>query len=67
MRAARRFGFIPEGVWRGAIVVKGEPMDIAWYSILEDEWDLRREAIKAWLKIDNFGPDGAALRSLSTP
>ncbi|RTZ43231.1 N-acetyltransferase [Candidimonas sp. SYP-B2681] len=66
MRAARRYGFIPEGIWRRAIVVKGQPMDIAWYSILEDEWDLRREAIKAWLKFDNFGPDGAALRALST-
>ncbi len=66
MRAACRYGFIPEGVWRSAIVVKGEPMDIAWFSLLEGEWELRREAIKTWLKIDNFTSEGAALRALST-
>ena len=64
-QAARRYGFTPEGVWRRAIVVKGEPMDVAWFSLLKEEWTIRREAIKSWLKAENFSADGATLRSLT--
>jgi len=67
MQAARRYGFLPEGVWRNAVVVKGHTMDIAWFSLLRNEWDSRREAINAWLNVDNFAPDGTALQALSRP
>jgi RimJ/RimL family protein N-acetyltransferase len=65
IRAARRYGFIPEGVWREAVVVRGMAMDIAWFSLLKKEWDFRREAILAWLRVDNFAPDGTALQALA--
>ena len=58
--AAARLGFVPEGVLRANMVVKGRRRDTAMFSILEDEWPERRDAIAAWLDDSNFGPDGAA-------
>jgi len=57
--AAARLGFVPEGVLRANVVVKGRRRDTAMFSILEDEWPARRDAIAAWLDDANFGPDGA--------
>ena len=37
-RAAERFGMTAEGVFRQAMVVKGENRDTAWYSMLDKEW-----------------------------
>lgn len=64
VRAAQRLGFVPEGVWRQAVVVKGHVMDISWFSMLKNEWDGRRVAIEAWLRTDNFASDGSAFKSL---
>lgn len=64
LRAAGRYGFRQEGVWRRAAIVKGAPRDVAWHSILDDEWPLHREAIEAWLSEDNFLPDGRPRASL---
>jgi RimJ/RimL family protein N-acetyltransferase len=63
-RAAERYGFRPEGVWRAGAVVKGWQRDVAWFAMLSDEWPARRAALEAWLADDNFGPDGRALRPL---
>jgi RimJ/RimL family protein N-acetyltransferase len=57
--AAARLGFVPEGVLRANVVVKGRQRDTAMFSILADEWPARRDAIAAWLDDANFGPDGA--------
>ena len=62
--AAARLGFVPEGVLRANVVVKGRRRDTAMFSILEDEWPARRDAIAAWLDDANFGPDGAPRESL---
>ena len=62
--AAARLGFVPEGVLRANMVVKGRQRDTAMFSILAEEWPDRREAIAAWLDDSNFGPDGAPRRSL---
>lgn len=64
LRAAGRYGFRTEGVWRCAAIVKGVPRDVAWHSILDDEWPLHRQAIEAWLSDDNFLPDGRPRLSL---
>ncbi|TIP19079.1 MAG: GNAT family N-acetyltransferase, partial [Mesorhizobium sp.] len=37
-RAAERFGFKFEGIFRQHLVVKGENRDTAWYSIIDKEW-----------------------------
>lgn len=64
-RAARRYGFEPEGVWRAAVTIKGQQHDVAWHSMLADEWPQHKAALKAWLSDGNFRPDGSAQRSLN--
>jgi len=64
-RAAERFGFTFEGVFRQHMVVKDRNRDTAWYSITDGEWPSRRAAYEAWLSPDNFDPDGRQRRSLS--
>jgi len=46
-RAALRFGFTFEGVFRQHMVVKGRSRATAWFSILDTEWPKRREAFEA--------------------
>ena len=64
-RAAERFGFTFEGVFRQHRIIKGRNRDTAWYSITDGEWPLRRSAFEAWLARDNFDADGRQRRSLS--
>ena len=64
-RAAERLGFVPEGEHRAHLVVKGRRRDTAWYSILEDEWPARRDAILAWLDDGNFDHRGVARRNMA--
>jgi RimJ/RimL family protein N-acetyltransferase len=64
-RAAERFGFTYEGVFRQHMVVKGRNRDTAWYSITDAEWPSRRAAFEAWLSPDNFDPEGRQRHSLA--
>lgn len=64
-RAAARLGFTYEGTLRNVLVVKGRRRDTAWFSILEDEWPARRDAIAGWLDAANWGADGRPKRSLA--
>ncbi len=64
-RAAERFGFTFEGVFRQHMVVKDRNRDTAWYSIIDSEWPARRAAFEAWLSRDNFDSDGRQRRSLA--
>ena len=64
-RAAERFGFTFEGVFRHHMVVKGRNRDTAWYSITDSEWPARRAAFEAWLAPANFDPSGVQRRSLA--
>jgi RimJ/RimL family protein N-acetyltransferase len=63
--AARRFGFVFEGVFRQHMIVKGRNRDTAWFSILDIEWPAVRRAFEAWLAPENFDADGAQLRGLA--
>ncbi len=63
-RAALRFGFTFEGVFRQHIIVKGENRDTAWFSIIDGEWPALRAAFEAWLDPQNFDPDGRQKRRL---
>ncbi|RWL17515.1 MAG: N-acetyltransferase [Mesorhizobium sp.] len=63
-RAAERFGFKFEGVFRQHLVVKGENRDTAWYSIIDMEWPALRRAYEAWLDPANFDGDGRQKRRL---
>jgi len=64
-RAAERYGFTFEGVFRQAQVVKGRNRDNAWYSIIDGEWPLVRRALEAWLMDVNFDDAGAQRRTLT--
>jgi RimJ/RimL family protein N-acetyltransferase len=64
-RAAERFGFTFEGVFRQHLVVKDRNRDSAWFSILDSEWPLIRAGFEAWLAPDNFDADGRQRQSLS--
>ena len=57
-RAAERLGFVFEGVFRQATVYKGRSRDTAWYSVIDSEWPLLREAFERWLDRDNFDASG---------
>lgn len=57
-RAAERFGFTFEGVFRQHMIVKGRNRDTAWFSMLDGEWPQRRAAFEAWLAPENFDAEG---------
>jgi hypothetical protein len=63
-RAASRFGFQFEGIFRQHLVIKGQNRDTAWYAILDGEWPAVREAIEQWLQPDNFDAAGQQLKRL---
>jgi RimJ/RimL family protein N-acetyltransferase len=60
LRAATRYGFTFEGVWRRAVIFKDRHFDLAWHSILADEWPAIRSAIATWLDDENFDESGRA-------
>ncbi|WP_313643363.1 GNAT family protein [Pseudomonas sp.] len=57
-RAAQRFGFAFEGVFRKHMVVKDHNRDTAWYSITDDEWPRVAAGFERWLSEENQRPDG---------
>lgn len=63
-RAAKRFGFSFEGVFRQHIVAKGRNRDTAWYSIIDGEWPLIKMAFEAWLLPENFDENGMQKKRL---
>jgi RimJ/RimL family protein N-acetyltransferase len=65
-RAALRFGFRFEGVFRQHMIVKGRNRDTAWFSMLDSEWPERRRAFEAWLAPENFDAAGRQRTSLAT-
>lgn len=63
-RAAQRFGFRPEGVFRQHLVIKGKNRDTAWFAMLDKDWTTLRPAYDAWLDSENFDTDGTQKKSL---
>src|SRR5919107_197731 len=57
-RAAERFGFTFEGVFRQHMIIKGRNRDTAWFSITDAEWPAVRETFERWLRPENFDADG---------
>jgi RimJ/RimL family protein N-acetyltransferase len=64
-RAAERFGFTFEGVFRNHMVIKGRSRDTAWYAITDEEWPAIRAAFQAWLAPENFDGNGLQRRALN--
>jgi RimJ/RimL family protein N-acetyltransferase len=63
-RAALRFGFVFEGIFRQHMVAKGKNRDTAWYSIIDTEWPQVKQNFDAWLSPQNFDGDGMQLSKL---
>ncbi|QEY74356.1 GNAT family N-acetyltransferase [Pseudomonas denitrificans (nom. rej.)] len=58
MRAAVRLGFVFEGTFRQATVVKDRNRDTAWFSIIDSEWPRCQRAFEGWLDAANLDADG---------
>ena len=65
-RAAERYGFTFEGIFRQHMIVKGKNRDTAWFSIIDSEWPDRRVAFERWLAPANFDADGRQKASLAS-
>jgi RimJ/RimL family protein N-acetyltransferase len=57
-RAAERYGFTFEGIFRQHMVVKGKNRDTAWFSITDAEWPERKATFERWLAPENFDEQG---------
>lgn len=64
-RAAKRFGFSFEGIFRNHQVVKGRNRDTAWFAITNEDWPQIQAAFQVWLAKDNFEADGRQRKALS--
>ncbi|KAF3386849.1 Uncharacterized protein F1880_001111 [Penicillium rolfsii] len=64
-KAAVRFGFTAEGIFRQHLIVKGRNRDTAWFSMLDSEWPVVKRAFEKWLDPSNFDAEGKQLASLA--
>lgn len=64
-RAATRFGFAPEGVFRQHMVVKGRNRDTAWFGMTDRDWLRLKTGYDAWLHPANFDAHGQQKTRLS--
>lgn len=65
-RAATRFGFAFEGVFRNDMVVKGKNRDTAWFAMTDGDWPVIKGAFEAWLSPSNFESNGQQKRKLES-
>ena len=64
-RAALRYGFAFEGIFRQHMVVKGRNRDTAWYAAIDSEWPTLKQAFLTWLDPANFDATGQQRTRLS--
>jgi RimJ/RimL family protein N-acetyltransferase len=59
-RAAGRFGFSFEGVFRKHMVYKGRSRDTCWFAMVEEDWRERgvKKGFEGWLDEGNFDAEG---------
>ena len=64
-RAAERFGFTYEGLFRRATIVRGRSRDTTWFAMIEEEWPGLKAAYESWLDRANFDAEGRQRTSLA--
>lgn len=64
-RAAQRFGFTFEGMFRQHMVVKGRNRDTAWFAMIDSDWPRLKAGYEAWLSPENFDEAGQQRSRLS--
>ncbi|WP_185234837.1 GNAT family N-acetyltransferase [Teredinibacter franksiae] len=65
-KAAQRFGFSYEGLFRHHMVVKNRNRDTAWFAMTAEDWQQLQPAYRQWLDPSNFTHDGKQKCALST-
>lgn len=65
-RAARRYGFAFEGIFRRHMIIKSRSRDTAWFAMTDADWPAISAAYEAWLQPANFAGDGQQRTSLSS-
>lgn len=65
-RAALRFGFGFEGIFRQHMVVKDRNRDTAWFALIDRDWPVVRARFEAWLDPTNFDEAGRQRRALNS-
>jgi RimJ/RimL family protein N-acetyltransferase len=63
-RAAERFGFTFEGVFRQHMIIKNRNRDTAWFSVTDGEWPRLKRAFERWLASENFDEEGRQKKKL---
>ncbi|MBX3709991.1 MAG: GNAT family N-acetyltransferase [Gammaproteobacteria bacterium] len=64
-RAAERFGFTFEGIFRQSYVFKNRNRDTAWFSMIDSEWEAIKEKFERWLHPNNFEANGKQILKLA--
>ena len=64
-RAALRYRFTFEGIFRRHMIVKGRNRDTAWFAMLDSEWPAHKASFERWLAPENFDAGGKQIASLS--
>ena len=57
-KAAERFGFRFEGLWRQATMYKGRNRDTTWFAMIDQDWPQIKATYQAWLDPNNFDESG---------
>ena len=65
-KAAKRYGFSFEGIFRQHNIVKGHNRDTAWFSIIDKDWDRIKKNYETWLDKTNFDIEGRQKTSLTS-
>lgn len=63
-RAAERFGFIFEGIFRQHMIIKGQNRDTAWFAVINKDWPALKAGYEAWLSPQNFDIKGQQRQKL---
>ncbi len=64
-RAAERFGFRYEGLFRRHMVIKGRNRDTAWFAMTDRDWPVIKAAFECWLAPENFDDAGRQRQTLA--
>ncbi len=64
-RAAQRFGFAFEGIFRQHMVQKGRNRDTAWFAMTDGDWPKLKVGYETWLAPENFDAEGQQKSKLS--
>ena len=63
-RAAERYGFTFEGIFRQHMIAKGHSRDTAWFADARQRWPARKANFERWLAPENFDANGNQIASL---